>query len=62
MGCETASGRFCFFMLLILFFTDASLNIWAYIDGFNLYNGALKGTPYKCRLFRIEAGGATWRW
>jgi uncharacterized LabA/DUF88 family protein len=23
------------------------LNIWAYIDGFNLYNGALKGTPYK---------------
>ena len=25
----------------------ASLNLWAYIDGFNLYNGALKGTAYK---------------
>ncbi len=23
------------------------MNIWAYIDGFNLYNGALKNTPYK---------------
>jgi len=23
------------------------LNIWAYIDGFNLYNGALKSTPYR---------------
>lgn len=23
------------------------LNIWAYIDGFNLYNGALRNTPYK---------------
>ncbi len=26
---------------------ESSLIIWAYIDGFNLYNGALKGTPYK---------------
>ncbi len=23
------------------------MNIWAYIDGFNLYNGALRNTPYK---------------
>ena len=23
------------------------MKIWAYIDGFNLYNGALKGTSYK---------------
>ena len=23
------------------------VNIWAYIDGFNLYNGALKNTPYR---------------
>jgi uncharacterized LabA/DUF88 family protein len=49
MGCETAFGRFCFFCVSALdaFLLGDSLNIWAYIDGFNLYNGALKGTAYK---------------
>src|SRR5579862_3937253 len=46
MGCETAFGRFCIFRLLI-FPQDTPLNIWAYVDGFNLFNGALRGTPYK---------------
>lgn len=35
------------FMPLILLPGYPCLNIWAYIDGFNVYNGALKGTPYK---------------
>jgi uncharacterized LabA/DUF88 family protein len=43
MGCETAFGRFCFFRGP----EGDFLNIWAYIDGFNLYNGALKKSPYK---------------
>ena len=46
MGCEAAFGRFCFFYPSFSF-KDRPLNIWAYIDGFNLYNGALKGTPPK---------------
>jgi len=46
MGCEAAFGRFCF-LCTSSFLQDTPLNIWAYIDGFNLYNGALKGTPYK---------------
>ena len=45
MGCEAASGRLCLCYSLLV--GHASLNVWAYIDGFNLYNGALKGTPYK---------------
>src|SRR5579862_5777144 len=45
-GCKTAFGRFCF-LPLSSFPKDHLLNVWAYIYGFNLYNGALKGTPYK---------------
>jgi hypothetical protein len=25
----------------------ARLKVWAYIDGFNLYNGMIRGTPYR---------------
>ena len=28
-------------------FLEVSLKIWVYIDGFNLYNGAVKNTNYK---------------
>ncbi len=47
MGCETAFGRFCIFRYPPQPPQDTTLNVWAYIDGFNLYNGALKGTSYK---------------
>jgi hypothetical protein len=35
------------FVYLSSVLQETPLNIWAYIDGFNLYNGALKGTLYK---------------
>lgn len=40
MGCETAFGRSPLFV-------EAIVKVWVYVDGFNLYNGALRNTPYK---------------
>ena len=45
MGCETAFGRSPLFLPLSR--SGATLKVWVYIDGFNLYKGRLQGTPYK---------------
>lgn len=31
----------------MLFLEDGGVKTWVYVDAFNLYYGALKGTPYK---------------
>lgn len=40
MGCEVAFGR-------LPLFKELRVKTWVYIDGFNLYNGAVRNTPYK---------------
>jgi hypothetical protein len=39
-GLEAASGR-------LPLFKETLVKVWVYIDGFNLYNGAVRNTPYK---------------
>ncbi|MDR3559752.1 MAG: NYN domain-containing protein, partial [Candidatus Pacebacteria bacterium] len=45
LGCEAPSWGFCFF-------AEGRLRTYIYIDGFNCYYGAVKGTPFKWLDFK----------
>jgi len=43
MGCKSRRKA----VFAFLYGNNKNMDVWVYIDGFNLYNGALKNTPYK---------------